>query len=335
MPLSTLVFLTPKAALFGLAFLVPLLVLAFRERRAARVRSELRMPPPSLRRRALRPLVLALVGALVAATGAQPALRKTNGSKVRTDAEIYLAFDVTRSMLARSPQGGLDRLDRARLLAQRIHADFLNVPTGVATITNRMMPLLFPTNDAHDVPAVITRSLKIMQPPPAQVSGQRATSLAAIVLAAQRTYFDPSARRRALVVLSDADSDPFNPAAVRRLLRQSHIKPFLVRVAKPGERIYGSNEKPEAYLSISTLTIPGLRRAGWYAYDEGQLQQAISDIRRYLGRGPTRPSGVVETQHNYAALVALAALLLTAGLAAPSFLAGLGGSRLRSRSACR
>ncbi|MGZ4384081.1 MAG: vWA domain-containing protein [Gaiellaceae bacterium] len=331
--LATLVFLTPRAALAGLAFLLPLAALAAREWRSARIRSDLGMPGPRRRRRLLRSLLLVLAGALVAATAAQPAIRKTSSTLVRTDAGIYLTFDVSRSMLARTRGESLDRLDRARILGQRLHQAFPAIPTGVATITNRMMPLLFPTSDVRDVPSVLANALRIMQPPPAETTGARATDLSALVLAAERTYFDPVSKKRALVVFSDADSDRFSLAAVSKELRRAHIEPFLIRVARPGERIFRASGRLEPYVSVSTLAIPDLRRAGWHAYDESQLGAAISDIRAYLGKGPTRPSGIVQTQKSYASLTALAALLLVAGLTAPSMLAALGRNRLALRRA--
>ena len=97
---------------------------------------------------------------------------------MRADAELYLTFDVSRSMLAASSPSGVVRFERARSLGRRIHAALQDVPTGVATLTNRMMPLLFPTGDERGVTAVIDHSLRIMQPQPAFLTAARATSSA-------------------------------------------------------------------------------------------------------------------------------------------------------------
>ena len=323
MAASTLVFLTPQAGLVGLAFLLPLGALVARELRSARVRRGLELTAPSPGRRLLRPLGLALVAALVAVTATQPALRDTGGDRMRTDAEVYLTFDVSRSMLAASTPDGDQRLERSLGLARQVHGALRNVPTGVATITTRMMPLLFPIMDQRGVSAVLDHSVAIMQPPPTPISAPRASQIGAITLAAHRTYFSPTARRRALIVFSDFDTDFFGLSGTLAALRRSRIEPFLVRVATPGERIFDAAGRPEPYRSASTLAVDSLRRAGWHAYEERQIAQAITDIQRELGEGPTRPSGVIEAQRTLAPYVALGALALVLALVAPSLLAGL------------
>ena len=58
--------------------------------------------------------------------------------------------------------------------------------------------------------AVIDHSLRIMQPRPERLTAARASSLAALGLAADRSYFNPGSRKRVLVVFSDLDTDPFS-----------------------------------------------------------------------------------------------------------------------------
>ena len=104
---------------------------------------------------------------LVAAAAAQPVIRDRASVSVRSDAEVYLTFDVTRSMLARSTPGGAARLDRALARADTIRRGLEDVPIGVATLTNRMMPLLFPTGDQRGVaPSSTGRSGSCNRSPP-------------------------------------------------------------------------------------------------------------------------------------------------------------------------
>ena len=100
---------------------------------------------------------LAMLGEGIVVT---PELAGCTSTPMRTDAEVYLTFDVTRSMLARETPEGTDRLDRARALGLELHGGLLDFPTGVATLTNRMMPLLFPTGDGRGVKAVLERALR-------------------------------------------------------------------------------------------------------------------------------------------------------------------------------
>jgi hypothetical protein len=197
------------------------------------------------------------------------------------------------------------------------------VPAGVATLTNRMMPLLFPTGDGRSVTAVIDHSLQIMQPPPVPYTTARESSLSALGLAADRSYFDPTARKRALVVFTDLDSDAFSLSGTLRILRAHRIEPFVVRVARPGERVFDPSGRPYAYRSISTVTVGGLRNAGWHAFEEGQRAQLVAGIGNYLGDGPVGGGGVVESQQNLAPYAAVVALVLSALLFLPALSAAI------------
>ena len=322
MPLADLVFLTPWAALVGLAFTAPLVTLMIRERAWARVLLTLELRPPPLVRVLVRPVGLISLAVLVAVTAAQPAIRTTDSTPLRSDAELLLTFDVSRSMEATQARGGVVRLERARALGRELHEAIPDVPTGVATLTNRMMPLLFPTGDERGVTAVIDHSLRLMQPQPAALTAARASSLGALTLAADRSYYNPSARKRALVVFSDLDSDFFSLEGTLRLLRQNRIEPFLVRVAAPSEQIFDASGRPNAYVSVSTVSVEGLRRARWHAFEEGESARLVSEIRTYLGRGPVEASGLVESQRTLAPWFALAALVLSAVLVFPAVRAG-------------
>jgi len=320
---ATLVFLTPQAALVAVAFLVPLAALGVRQRSGTRVRRSLGLGHPGRGRALARLAGIAALAALVAAAAAQPAIRHVDHTRVRANAEMYLTFDVTRSMYATSSPGGTIRFERARAIGRRVHRALTDVPTGVATLTNRMMPLLFPTGDERSVEAVLAHSLKIMQPQPAFLTAARASQLGSLTLAADRSYFNPEARTRVLVVLSDLDSDFFSLVGTLRLLRRHRIEPFLVRVARPGERIFDAQGRPEAYTSVSTVSVAALRAAGWHAYEENEPGRLVTDVRAYLGNGATRPSGIVESQRTLAPALALLALLVTLALTAPTLRAGL------------
>jgi hypothetical protein len=272
---------------------------------------------------------------LVAATAAQPARRVTSTTPARSDAEIYLTFDVSRSMLAATAPGGSTRLERARALGRTLVEHIDGVATGVATLTNRMMPLLFPTGDRRSVTAVIDHSLQIMQPPPIPYTTARESSLSALGLAADRSYFDPTARKRALIVFTDLDSDAFSLSGTLRILHSHRIEPFVVRVARPGERVFDAKGRPYAYRSVSTVTVAGLRSAGWHAFEEGDTASVVATVRGMLGDGPVSRGGTVESQQNLAPYAAFAVVLLAALLLAPAFAAALPMPELGRRPARR
>jgi hypothetical protein len=321
---ATLVFLTPRGALVALAFVVPLAALVSRERAGGRLRSALSLHHPTRVRSLPRVVGIVALAALIAAAAAQPSLRTTSSARVRANAELYLTFDVSRSMLASSGPGGVVRFERARAIGGRLQRAFRDVPTGVATLTNRMMPLLFPTGDERGVIATIGHSLKILQPQPAFLTAERATQIGTLDLAADRSYFDPGIGKRVLIVLSDLDTDFFSLKGTLELLRRHQIEPFLIRVAVPGERIFDSRGRPAAYRSVTTVSVRTLRAAGWHAYEENEVGRAIVDIRGFLGKGATVPSGLVQSRRDLAWVPAVGALLLVVALVLP-------GLRLRRR----
>lgn len=164
---------------------------------------------------------------------------------------------------------------------------------------------------------MLARSVRIMQPRPARLTAPRATQLGSLTLAADRSYYNPEARRRALVVLSDLDTDFFSLEATLELLRDHHIEPFVVRVAVAGESIFAANGRPLAYHPASTVSVAQLRRAGWHAFEEREATGAISAIREYLGTGEMQANGLVESERSVAVYVALLALALVAALTIP------------------
>ena len=106
-------FLSPGAALVGLAIILALGVLVAAERRSRRMARALGLPPQ--RRRAAVPVAvaLALTGAIVALAAAQPVVSAVRTKEARTDAEVIFIFDITRSMLAQMHRKGqARRMDR-------------------------------------------------------------------------------------------------------------------------------------------------------------------------------------------------------------------------------
>ncbi len=194
-PLAQIVFLTPRAALVGLAFVVPLVDARDPRAGGRRVRVEPR-PAPAGSRPPARPRPPGS-SASRRSSPSRPRSRRvrdTDSTPVRADAELY-------PHVRRQPvDAGVERAGRrraagagARPREESSTPALADVPTGVATLTNRMMPLLFPTGDERGVTAVIDHSLRIMQPRPERLTAARASSLAALGLAADRSYFDPSA----------------------------------------------------------------------------------------------------------------------------------------------
>jgi type II secretory pathway pseudopilin PulG len=292
--LTGLTFLTPLAALAGVVAVAPLAALAVRERRAARLRRALGLARPRWSAQIARPLaIVALVG-LLAAAAAQPVVQTSRAAVMRRDAQMFFVVDVSRSMEAARGAHAPTRLARAVGVAERLRATVPDVPAGIATLTDRPLPNLFPTGDRESFALVAERSLAIDQPPPAQVR-KRSTDFSGLTQLGSGSYFGAHSRRRLVVLLTDGESTAFDGGTTARLLREARIDLIVVRFWHADERIYtrsgavetGYRPDPTATASVDKF---GAAVSGFAPFAEGDLAGARGAARTLLGRGPSAPA---------------------------------------------
>ena len=303
--------LSPTGLLVAVAALLPLAALALSARKVERVRSALRLQPPAARTRR-RAAALAAVPVLLGLAAAQPALSTTDEREIRTDAEALVIVDVSRSMLAASASNAPTRLERARSAALQIREALGPVPTGVASLTDRVLPLLFPTADRSAFDQTLRSALAPESPPPREVS-VTATMLGALGEAARGNLFSPAAPRRLFVVLTDGESRPFADAAVARALDANGISFAAVHVWDEDERVYGRQGAPERAYRPDPESRNVLARlaaaTGGEVFAEDDVAGAARAAARALGDGPTKTQGSEERVTPLAPYVALAALI--------------------------
>jgi hypothetical protein len=205
-------FLTPLNALFVLAAAVPLTALALTERRADQIRRILRLQSPG--RRALVPVAAALVllPALVAVAAAQPVVVREQFVSERADAQAFVLFDTSLSMRAAEGPGRPTRLVRAKKLALRLQRSLADVPMGIASMTDRSLPIIMPTTDPMLFRRAVEQSVAINEPPPSQQYSSRATTFAALVPLVESHFFSQGVQRRLLIVLTDGEDLPASQA---------------------------------------------------------------------------------------------------------------------------
>lgn len=310
---ASVVFLTPWGALLGLAGLLPLAALGLAVRRERRIRSVLRLRAPERERTALRLGLVAAVPALLAVAAAQPALRSTTAVKVRTDAEAFYVLDTSRSMLAARAFGAPTRLARARSVALALRAELPGLSSGVAVLTDHVLPDLFPVADASVFERTVRQAVQVGNPPPT-TNAVTATSLGTLSELATQSFFSPGVRHRVAIVLTDGESRPFDVAATGRALdRQPGVTLILIRIGSGSEAVFDPGGQPEtAYHPdpAAPATVASLAQAArGRAFDGSQVAAAASAVRRVLGSGPTRAEGTTVTTHTLAPWLALAALL--------------------------
>jgi hypothetical protein len=312
-------FLTPLGALLALAVLVPLAAYLAISRRADRVRLALRLPDLDLRRRVVPLGALLAVGGLLGLSAAQPVLRHSTTRQVRTDAEVLIAMDITRSMLARESPGAATRLVRAKAAAARLRASLDEVPVGLASLTNRVLPHLFPSADEDVFRAALERTIGIERPPPGsnflasqQGEPSKATDLGALATVASQHFYSPAARRRVLVVLTDGESTPISSTTVAGRLREGAIETVFVQFWRRNERVFSGGRPEPQYVPdpAARLILDGLASAArGSVFDESNVDEASRATRDAVGGGPTVARGQHPDRTALAPYLAIAAFL--------------------------
>jgi hypothetical protein len=311
--LASLVFLTPVAALVAAAVALPLAAFILAERRVATVRRLLTLEPPrgGVDVRALSSLVAVVL--LLAFAVAQPALSTTETQRVRTDAEALFVLDISQSMAASSGRSGTTRLERASSAAIRLRSSIASVPSGVATLTDRVLPNLLPVPDAPAFDATVKQTVIINQPPPRELN-VRATNFAALASIPKSGYFENSAKHRVIVLLTDGESSFFDSAALGRALAgAARTNVLAVQFWRSNESIYKSSGKPDPNYRpdpAGKTQLASLAAATHgQVFSEGNLQSAAAALQTTLGGGPTRSMGRTRATHPLAPYAALLALI--------------------------
>jgi hypothetical protein len=285
--------LSPLGLLVAFAAALPLAAWLAGERRSDRVRSALGLTAPGGRNR-VRAGAAAAVVALLGLACAQPALVRDEERRARTDAAAMVVVDVSRSMQAAAAPGSPPRLARARRLAVQIREGLDDVPVGLAGMTDRALPLLFPSIDPDTFDQTARRALASESPPPRDVNGV-ATTLGALADAARGNLFLPTDERRVLVLLTDGESRPFDEGEVARALRSAHIDLVVMRVGSGDDRVFREGGTPELLYRPDPRANETLRlladAAGGTAVPEGDASAAVRATRAALGEGPTRSIG--------------------------------------------
>lgn len=318
-------FLSPNAALIGLAVAIPLAASVLRERRYRHVRRTLRLEEPRARCRLPAAVALSVAFGLLAAAAAQPVARVESEVERRTDAEAFVLFDITRSMLAARSPDSPKRIERAINAAVELRRQLPDVPFGVGSLTNRPLPHLFPSVDAEQFERVVREAIGVNRPPASEAGlFGISTDFQSIEAIATDNWFSPPATKRLVVLLSDGESDPFAVRHLVNALDRAGVDLVLVRFWERRERVWSVDRTAEAYRPLEgalvRLSDLAALTTGGRIYGEGEIDAAAAAARRYLGRGPVVPVKALGRTVSLAPYAALAAcipigLLLVSALA--------------------
>jgi von Willebrand factor type A domain len=282
-------FLSPEAALVGLVVLVPLAGLAVSGERARRIRRVLTLPDPGHAASVAPAAAIVAAAGLLALAAAQPVLADERSSRFRRDVQAMFVIDVSRSMLA-APAGGRTRFERARARALALQSELEDVPVGIASLTDRLLPHLFPTIDADAFRGTLQRAVGPDRPPPASF-WIRATSFEPLGDLVSRNFFSRRVTRRVIVVFTDGEARAANvPALVQALNQEEGVRLLFVRFWSPSERIHGPNGPEPEYrpdLKSSAALARLARPLSAEVVSEPELDGADEALRRAVGSGET------------------------------------------------
>jgi len=309
----SLTVLTPVGGLLALGVAIPLVAMLRARRKAAAVRDGLGVPAPG-RRMLLVPVVaLAASAVLLGLAAAQPVFEWTSDRRLRTDAEAFVVLDVTRSMLAQRDADAPMRIDRAKAAAAMIRASLPEIPVGVASLTDRVLPHLFPTADQEVFAATVERSVGIERPPPRTVFATGATSLNALATLRGLRYFAPTSKERVAIVVTDGETEPVANARLGGLFRREPaIEVVFVQVWNEQERVFTRGAPEPQYRPDPTARAALDRLAAstrGAVFTERQIGAAAGTVRELLGDGPSVVLGEKAGRLALAPYLAAAALL--------------------------
>jgi hypothetical protein len=198
--------LTPTSGLVALLVVVPAVAFLRMRRVGRRVREAVGLTEPGRRTFLLSWAALLGTAALLGAAAMQPVVSTDEERRVRTDAETFVVFDTSRSMLARAKPGSPSRLERAKAQATTLRESIPTVPVGIGSVTDRTLPHLFASGDAEAFRATLQKAVGIERPPPVHSLLRRVTSLESLGAVATQGFFSPKAAHRVLVVFTDGET---------------------------------------------------------------------------------------------------------------------------------
>ena len=271
----------------------------------------LRLLPPPRRGGIAVAIVAAAAVALLVVAAAQPVLTRSQSRPIRTDAELFVVLDTSRSMKASESPSSPTRLAQAIRFAIRLRAALPEIPAGIASFTDRILPHLLPTSDLSTFATTLHQAVGINRPPP-EHHEPVATSYSLLTELPDGGSFSPRARRRLLILLTDGESQPYSPRMVAESLQHTRAGLLIARFWGPRDRIFARNVDTgyrPTLASTGPLAELAAHSVGGHVFSPADVAAAAAVARRFFGAGPTTTTAVHRTTIPLAPWVALLSLL--------------------------
>ena len=202
---------------------------------------------------------------------------------------------------------------RAVSAAVEVREGLSGVKVGIASMTDRVLPHLFPSANEDVFRATIEQSIGIDRPPPGARLSANGTTLESLGAVATRRFFSPTAQKRLLVVITDGETRPLNEGAVAASLAGR-------RGSRPSSSTCGARASGSTFKASPPRTT-GRTRPRWTRSSGSRARQEATSTprtrsaaphgqaRRLLGSGPTVVQRDRREREPLAPLAAAAAFL--------------------------
>jgi VWA domain-containing protein len=284
-------FLTPLGALVALAVVIPVVAYFFAERGRRHVAGVLALPDiEGLSRRAAM-ISLLSIAALLGLAATQPTLVHKSAHQVRQDAAAFFVIDTSRSMLASNGPTAPTRFQRASKFAVELRDKLPDIRVGLASMTDRVLPHLFPSADRQAFDLTLREAVGVERPPPSDGFNTVVTTLGALTHVATDNYFPAEAHHRLVVVFTDGESNRFVDSSVGALFKRPPVtRTMFVHFWGPHERVYDADGNPEPAYRIDSTSTQGIERlavaTNGRALEGDNVDETAHAARSLLGSGP-------------------------------------------------
>ena len=191
-------------------------------------------------------------------------------------------------MLARRAPTEPTRLERAQRIAKELRAGVPDVRVGVASLTDRVLPHLFPTLSQNAFIATVDRAIGIERPPPERTS-QRATALGALEDLGSANFFQPDSKYRLAVVLTDGETLPIEFGRLTSRLDEGRVALQFVQLWWEGEAIFEADGSRNAEYQPDETAPRDMRRiagaVNGAVFAEAEVSELIDTVDAQLGTG--------------------------------------------------
>jgi hypothetical protein len=284
-------FLTPFGALVALAVVVPLVAFVVAERGRRHVAAVLALPDMQGLSRRAAVISLLSIAALLGLAATQPTLVHKSAHKVRKDAAAFFVIDTSRSMLASNGPTAPTRFERAQKLAAELRGKLPDIRVGLASMTDRVLPHLFPSSDREAFDLTLREVVGVERPPPSDGFNTVITTLGALTHVATDNFFPVGARHRLVVVFTDGESNRFVDSSVGALFKRPPVtRTIFVHLWGPGEHVYDAKGQPEPAYRLDTSSTRGIARlaeaTNGVALEGENVDDTADAARSLLGSGP-------------------------------------------------